>query len=176
MSIAYLLSGSNQGDRSGNLRKAVAYLRNLAGEITKCSAVFESPAWGFEHPSPFLNQALELKTELPPANMLRLILGIEKECGRMRSETGGYEARTLDIDILLFNDQVVETPELSIPHPRLHLRRFALLPLSEIAGEIHHPHLGKTISELLADCPDTSNVKRFEDCCCECCHGKEDLS
>lgn len=171
MSIAYLLSGSNQGDRSGNLQKAVSYLRSLAGVVSTCSPVFESPAWGFEHPTPFLNQALELHTELPPLDLLKVILGIEKKCGRIRTGSGGYEARTLDIDILLYDQVVLDIAELTIPHPRLHLRRFALLPLSSIAGDLVHPQMDKSISELLSECPDKSPVERFDTCCCNC--GKE---
>jgi 2-amino-4-hydroxy-6-hydroxymethyldihydropteridine diphosphokinase len=168
MSIAYLLSGSNEGDRSGNLQKARSHLRNLAGEIRKCSPVFESPAWGFEHPTHFLNQALELHTALSAEDLLKTILRIEEECGRVRSETGGYEARTLDIDILFFDCMVIASPELTIPHPRLHLRRFALLPLSRIAGELMHPTLDKSITELLMACPDATHVSQIEDCCCAC--------
>lgn len=168
MSIAYLLSGSNQGNRSKNLQKAVSYLDDLAGEVSKCSPVFESPAWGFDHPTPFLNQALELKTSLSPDELLKSILQIEEKCGRLRAEGGGYEARTLDIDILFFDDLVIDTAELTIPHPRLHLRRFALLPLSLIAGELIHPTLDKPISELLMACPDTAHVSQIEDSCCAC--------
>jgi 2-amino-4-hydroxy-6-hydroxymethyldihydropteridine diphosphokinase len=173
MSIAYLLSGSNQGERSEYLQKAVLHLSDLAGEVTKCSPLFESPAWGFEHPSPFLNQAVELKTMLSPEELLEAILGIEAACGRVRNGAGGYEARTLDIDILFYDNVIINTPKLSIPHPRLHLRRFALLPLSFIAGEADHPGLGKSVTELLTECTDTSRVEIFEYSCCNCSKEKE---
>jgi len=168
MSIAYLLSGSNQGDRSKNLQKAVSYLGDLAGEVSKCSPVFESPAWGFDHPTPFLNQAMELQTSLSPHDLLKIILQIEEKCGRIRTQDSGYEARTLDVDILFFDDLVIDTADLTIPHPRLHLRRFALLPLSLIAGELIHPTLFKPITKLLMACPDTAHVSQIEDCCCNC--------
>jgi len=160
MSIAYLLSGSNLGDRAANLQSAMALIMEHAGKITGYSAVFESPAWGFEHPAPFLNQAIEIETSLSAELLLSTLLGIERKCGRKRSG-GGYEARTLDIDILFYDDIIIETADLSIPHPRLQLRRFALLPMSVIAPGLQHPLLGKSIRELLDECPDDSIVTEF---------------
>lgn len=168
MSIAYLLTGSNQGDRQGYLQQAVSYLNKLAGKVTKCSPVYESPAWGFEHPSPFLNQALELQTDLSPIELLHEILTIENKCGRLRQDLDRYEARTLDIDILFFDNLVLDSKELVVPHPRLHLRRFGLLPLSIIAGDLVHPVHGKTIIALLSTCNDKSEVSEFAACICGC--------
>jgi len=174
MSTAYLLTGSNEGDRTGNLQKAVLNLRDLAGNISRCSPVFESPAWGFDHPTPFLNQALELKTTMSPHGLLKIILQIEEKCGRVRSGTGGYEARTLDIDILFYDDLVIDTPELTLPHPRLHLRRFALKPLSLIAGKHLHAKIGRTVAELLSECPDTGPVDLFGEYSNSCNREKEE--
>jgi len=158
MSIAYLLSGSNQGDRIKNLQSAITYINKLAGEIIKCSSIFESPAWGFDHPSPFLNQAIKLKTVLEPEALLQTLLSIEASCGRLRNDSDKYEARTLDIDILFYDDMVIDSEGLKIPHPRGHLRRFALLPLSEIAAGLIHPLMKKNIQELLDVCQDESIV------------------
>lgn len=159
MSIAYLLSGSNLGNRAGNLQRAVSFIQRGAGNIS-CSPVYESPSWGFEHPIPFLNQVIELQTSLSPSSLLHMLLKIERECGRTRSGNG-YEARTLDIDILFYDDIIIDSAELSIPHPRLHLRRFALMPLSVIAPDLKHPVTGKSIRELLNECPDDSIVTEF---------------
>jgi len=174
MSIAYLLSGSNQGDRPGNLQKAISKIRELAGEITNCSPVFESPSWGFDHPSPFLNQAIEIDTGLSPMELLECVLDIENKCGRQRNRIDEYEARTLDIDILFYEDLILDTPQLTIPHPRLQMRRFALLPLSTIAGHLQHPRLNTSIDSLLQHCPDDSIVVQYEKCNCGCCKEKED--
>ena len=163
MSIAYLLSGSNQGDRTRNLQDAISYINNLAGKIVECSLLFESPAWGFEHPSAFLNQAIKLMTSLEAEELLQTLLFIESKCGRVRKDTGQYEARTLDIDILFYDDSIIETEGLVIPHPRVHLRRFALTPLSEIAPQLVHPLLGKSIQELLEECQDESLLRKLAD-------------
>lgn len=171
MSIAYLLSGSNQGDRVGNLEAAITSIGKLAGEIIQCSPVFESPAWGFDHPSPFLNQAIKLKTSLEPEELLKTLLSIEDDCGRTRNNMDEYEARTLDIDILLYENAIIKSPQLIVPHPRMHLRRFTLLPLSSIAANIVHPVIHKSIQELLKECPDDSIVRESKDC--TCCSKKE---
>jgi 2-amino-4-hydroxy-6-hydroxymethyldihydropteridine diphosphokinase len=167
MSIAYLLSGSNQGDRSRNLINAISYINKLAGELIECSPLFESPAWGFDHPTPFLNQALKLKTSLDPEALLQTLLLIEIKCGRVRNNNGQYAARTLDIDILFYDDSIIETEGLEIPHPRVHLRRFALIPLSAIAPQLIHPGLGKSVQDLLLECPDKSIVRKFTDNNCQ---------
>ena len=161
MSIAYLLSGSNLGDRAANLQSAMSLIREHAGNITVCSPVYESPSWGFEHPVPFLNQAIEIETSLSAESLLSTLHQIERKCGRKRSGDG-YAARTLDIDILFYDDIIIDTADLSIPHPRLQLRRFALLPMSVIAPGLQHPVLGKSISELLHECPDDSIVTEFK--------------
>jgi len=161
MSIAYLLSGSNQGDRAAILQSANDYISEIAGDILHCSPMFESPPWGFDHPTSFINQAIKLQTPLEPQALLELLLEIENKCGRVRNAGPGYQARTLDIDILFYDDRIIKTAELDIPHPSLHIRRFTLLPLSRIAPDLKHPVLGKSITELLNECKDNGMVNEY---------------
>ncbi len=162
MGIAYLLTGSNLGNRQQHLSDALSSIGSLAGEVTAVSAVYESPAWGFEHPVPFLNQAIRVATELSPGEMMSTIAGIEEHMGRKRSGNG-YEARNIDIDILLFDDLVLEERMLSIPHPRMHLRRFALVPLLDIDESLVHPGFRRSIRSLLHDCTDRSEPVRIKE-------------
>lgn len=164
MGIAYLLSGSNQGDRAGYLQSAATYLRKDAGELLECSHIYESASWGFDHPSPFLNQAIKLKTFLKPEELLDVLHRIEALCGRKRTGDDEIEARTLDIDILFYDDLVLETSVLTLPHPRIHLRRFALKPLMEVAPDHIHPLLKKSVSQLLEECSDDGVVMKFREC------------
>ena len=159
MNRTYLLIGGNVGNRLENLKKAAELIGSKAGEVSKRSALYETEAWGKEDQPAFLNQVLRVQTELEPHALLETILAIEKEMGRMREEK--YGPRTIDIDILLYDDQVVESDKLSIPHPQLHLRRFALAPLAEIAASVIHPKLKKSIDELLLECADKLAVKKL---------------
>jgi 2-amino-4-hydroxy-6-hydroxymethyldihydropteridine diphosphokinase len=159
MNKTYLLTGGNEGDRSEALENAILQLESYAGKITARSAVYETAAWGRTDQPPFLNQALELNTTLEPLALLGVLLKIEEKMGRVRKEK--YGPRIIDIDILLFNQQVLDLPSLKIPHPELPNRRFALLPLAEIAGEMAHPVLKKTIRELLKECQDSLEVRLF---------------
>ncbi len=169
MSIAYLLTGSNLGDRAGNLQAAISFIQQRAGKLVQCSPVYESSSWGFEHPTPFLNQALKLETEHKPDALLKILLEIETLQGRLRNSlSNDYEARTIDIDILFYNEEIIGTADLSIPHPKLHLRRFVLKPLTAIAPLFVHPILGRDIEALLKACPDDSLVKEYSDCCSFC--------
>jgi 2-amino-4-hydroxy-6-hydroxymethyldihydropteridine diphosphokinase len=179
MEIVYLLLGSNRGDRYEYLSRAAARIGQLAGNVLKASSVFETSCWGFKDETPFLNQVLGIETTLEPMLLLDILLGIESELGRIRIVTGAgcgcgnfsdtgadgeasYLPRTIDIDILFYGSRLVFDDILMIPHPRLHLRRFTLVPLAEIAPGFLHPVLKKSISDLLRECPDKGLVSRIE--------------
>lgn len=159
MHIAYLLTGTNLGDRSAHLQKALEDVEELCGRVVRVSAVFETAAWGKEDQPSFLNQAICIRTSLGPRALLEEILAIEKSMGRVRGEK--YGARVIDIDILFFDDVVMHEPGLTIPHPYLHERRFALECMNDIASEFVHPGFGKTIGELLLICEDRLPVARL---------------
>ncbi|MBI5373004.1 MAG: 2-amino-4-hydroxy-6-hydroxymethyldihydropteridine diphosphokinase [Sphingobacteriales bacterium] len=158
MNTAYLLTGSNMGDRAGFLSGALQLIREQCGPVPSVSSIYETAAWGKTDQPAFLNQALQLHTALNARQLIRRLLKIEKQLGRVRKEK--YGPRLIDIDILLFNDEVHHYELLKLPHPELPNRRFALLPLSEIAAELLHPVSGKTIRQLLAACPDPLEVKK----------------
>lgn len=157
---AYLLIGGNKGNREQWLLKAIKKLQERCGIIKKTSSVYETAAWGKEDQEPFLNQALWLQTPLSAQNLLTNILTIEKELGRTRNLK--YGPRTIDIDILLYNEEMIKLENLTIPHPQMQNRKFALLPLREIAGEKMHPILKKSIAELLKECKDSLDVKKIK--------------
>jgi 2-amino-4-hydroxy-6-hydroxymethyldihydropteridine diphosphokinase len=161
MNKAYLLTGGNMGNRKAMLLQAIQLLNEYCGKVTAESSLYETAAWGKTDQSAFLNQALELTTELNARQLIRKILKVEKLMGRERKEK--YGRRIIDIDILLFNDEVSDIHFLKLPHPEMQSRRFALTPLAEIAPGIIHPVLKKTINDLLKDCPDTLEVKKITD-------------
>jgi len=159
MNKAYLLTGGNIGERESFLAKARQLLQDQCGEITQVSSLYETAAWGNTEQAAFLNQALELQTRLNARQLIRRILKIEKNIGRVREEK--YGPRIIDIDILLFNDEIADLAFLKIPHPEMQNRRFVLMPMNEIAAEIIHPVLKKTIAQLLTECPDPLEVKKY---------------
>lgn len=159
MNQAYLLTGGNMGDRRENLSKAFDYINEECGLVINASSIYETAAWGKNDQPSFLNQVVKIETALTPLQLLKTILAIEKKIGRVRLEK--YGPRIIDIDILLFNDEVHQLPALKIPHPQLPNRRFVLVPLAEIAPFFMHPVLKKTIAELLAICPDKLEVSAF---------------
>jgi 2-amino-4-hydroxy-6-hydroxymethyldihydropteridine diphosphokinase len=150
--VAYLLLGSNIGDRAAHLQQAQQTLAATAGTIVAASAFYETAAWGLEDQAAFLNQALAIRTALDAPTLLATCLATEQQAGRERQQR--WAARTLDVDILLYGDAIIQTPTLTVPHPRLPARRFALTPLAEIAPQLVHPQLYQSITELLAACPD----------------------
>lgn len=159
MNIAYLLTGGNMGKSEETLAQARALLQVQCGTIIAASSLYETAAWGNTDQPAFLNQALALQTELNARQLIRRILKIEKSMGRVRKEK--YGPRIIDIDILLFNQEKHNYHFLKLPHPEMQNRRFALLPLSEIAASVVHPVFNKTIATLLEECKDSLPVRRY---------------
>ena len=160
MESCYVLFGSNMGDKENIFAEACLLINNRCGAITAVSSSYESEPWGFEASEWFLNRLIVVDTDLNPEAMLRELLAIEAELGRVRHpEKEGYTSRTADLDILYFCQRVIVTPTLTVPHPRLHLRRFALMPLCEVAPELMHPVFQVTQRELLHRCTDQSIVR-----------------
>ncbi len=159
MNIAYLLIGGNLGNRSANLQKAIHAIEQSCGEIVQSSAIYETTAWGLTNQPPFYNQALILNTKMAPDQLMQQLLTIETEMGRIRAVKMG--PRIIDLDILLIDQLVLQSELLNIPHPALAIRRFALLPLAEIAPHLRHPLLQKTIETLLEECPDELDVQKL---------------
>lgn len=159
MNTSFLLIGGNLGKREQNLTEARDLIGQNCGEILQSSSLYETAAWGKTDQPSFLNQALELRTELKAIPLLHELLKIEKKIGRVRKER--YGPRLIDIDILLFNDEMRSEGELTLPHPEMQNRRFALAPLNEIAASVTHPVFHKTIAQLLKECADPLPVKKI---------------
>jgi 2-amino-4-hydroxy-6-hydroxymethyldihydropteridine diphosphokinase len=159
MNQAYLLTGSNLGNSRETLATAQALLTEHCGTIAAASSIYETAAWGKTDQPAFLNQALKIETRLNARQLIRRILKLEKMMGRIREEK--YGPRIIDIDILLFNDEIHQYHFLQLPHPEMQNRRFALLPLAEIAPGTIHPVFKKTIAQLLDDCADELPVKKI---------------
>jgi len=159
MRTAHLLIGGNLGNRKENLSKAVSLINEQCGSLTGSSSIYETEAWGNTDQPSFLNQALEISTSLNARQLMRKVLKIEEEMGRVRKEKLG--PRIIDIDILLFENEIHDLRFLKIPHPEMQNRRFVLVPLAEINSTLQHPVLKKTIAELLEECPDLLDVKKY---------------
>lgn len=157
-----ILLGSNQGNRKELIMKAIQLLEIKLGKCQKASSIYESETWGFEADTAFLNQVLMFDSPLKPEEILQIGLDAEKELGRTRNE-GGYASRTMDIDLLFYDNQIIEEENLQIPHPRLHLRRFTLEPLVEIMPSFIHPRLKKDMRELLEVCTDNVIPNKLEE-------------
>jgi 2-amino-4-hydroxy-6-hydroxymethyldihydropteridine diphosphokinase len=160
MKNIFLGIGSDLGCRENNLNDAFTNIAEFIGPIVASSSVYETESWGFQSANQFLNIVVNVETDLVPSGLIGSILLIESRLGRIRSEKQ-YSSRVIDIDILLYNDLIFESESLRIPHPRLHERRFVLLPLCEIAPLFVHPEIKKSVSYLLKVCKDKSMVKYY---------------
>ena len=154
----FLLLGTNMGDRRKNLSDGLWAIEARAGSIRKRSSIYETAPWGKTDQAAFYNQAVQISTFLSPRDLLEQLLQIESTMGRLRNERWGE--RIIDIDILLYGSEVIESEFITIPHPQLPSRKFALAPLAEIADDLIHPKLFQTIHELLKNCEDELEVKR----------------
>ena len=148
----YLHTGTNLGNREANLKRANEWIVQEIGPIEKASSVYRTKAWGITDQPDFLNQALLVSTHLSPFELLEKIQDIERRMGRAREIKWGE--RIIDIDILFYNDEIIDTENLTIPHPYLHYRNFVLLPLMDIAPGLLHPGFGLTVAELYANSED----------------------
>ncbi len=157
MNSAYLLIGGNLDNREENLVTARSLIETELGKIVKISSIYQTAAWGITEQPEFLNQALLIKTKLAAGKMMQVILSIENKMGRIRSQKNA--SRIIDIDILFFNDEIINQPNLTIPHPEIQNRRFVLVPLNEIASRLIHPVFKQSIKNLLSTTNDILKVK-----------------
>lgn len=148
MAVVYLSLGSNLGKREENISKALGEIRENIGEITKTSSAYETEPWGFTSPNKFINIAAEINTALSPRELLAATQKTEEKLGRCRKVTERYEDRTIDIDILLYDNIVTEEKDLVIPHPKMQQRTFVMEPLAEIAPQLRHPVSGRSVKEI----------------------------
>lgn len=152
--------GSNQGNRLENIEQAIALIHQEVATVVLVSSMYESDSWGFESDI-FYNCAIAIHTNLSPLKLLKKILKLEQKLGRIRTESPSYQPRVIDIDIIAYGDEVVETEFLQVPHPHLHNRLFVLLPLVEIVPHWTHPKTKKTITELISNCTDSGACKKI---------------
>ena len=159
MNIVFLQLGSNLGDRELLLREALVLINKKVGLVIDISKIYESTAWGVEKQTDYLNQIIKVETKLLASEVLSVILIIEQKLGRVRVKKWGE--RLIDIDILFYNNEIINTPSLCVPHKYMHKRMFVLVPLNEIAAEKIHPIYNKTIEFLMKECRDTELVKEY---------------
>ncbi len=161
MNTVYLILGCNIGDKFKNLERVVEVISEKAGIIIKKSNIYETAAWGNVNQPDFLNQALCIETPFSATDLLKILLSIEQSLGRTRNEQKWME-RTMDIDILFYNNAIIDSIDLKVPHPYLHLRKFVLVPMAEIAANFVHPVLKKNITTLLEDSSDDLRITKFQ--------------
>ncbi len=158
MNVAFLCLGGNMGDRLANLNEAKQQIMDLGCDIVSESSVYQTKAWGTEAAPDYYNQIIKISTELKADELMGKLQSVEKNMGRVRTDNRNA-SRTMDMDILFYNSDIINSDALEVPHPRLHLRNFVLIPLNEIAATFIHPIFKKSISDLLNDCVDSSEVK-----------------
>ncbi len=158
--VVYLGIGTNLGDREKNISDSLGMISRLIGEIISVSSVYLSEPWGFESENDFLNMVAAVKTSLKPYKLLKTVHIIEERLGRIRGSVQ-FNSRTIDIDILLYGDKVINGKVLRIPHPLMTERKFVLVPICEIAPDLRHPVLHRSFSELLMECRDKGEVVKF---------------
>ncbi|QQR97591.1 MAG: 2-amino-4-hydroxy-6-hydroxymethyldihydropteridine diphosphokinase [Sphingobacteriales bacterium] len=159
MHTLFILLGDNKGYRYKHMLLAQYFIQHKIGEIVLSSSIYETAPWQVKHKTKYLNQCLMVKTQLSIFQLLNATQKIEKILGRTNKSQ--LSSRTIDIDVLFYDNTIVETKNLTIPHPRLHLRKFTLIPLNEIASKIVHPKFNETIQKLLENCDDTSVVEKY---------------
>lgn len=166
MNNAYLLLGGNVGETKKLFNSAIEFIEKSCGRVSTQSSLYKTEAWGFKAQNDFLNQVIVIETPLKPSRLMARLLKIEASLGRRRTQEK-WKARKIDIDILFYESPdgtgqyhqlVISEKNLKIPHPYLHLRKFTLAPLYEVAPGINHPEINKNIAQLLAECPDQSKV------------------
>lgn len=159
--ITYLSLGTNQGEKLENLQNAIDLIAEEIGSVLKIASVYETPSWGFDSDN-FYNTCIKVSTYLPPEELITRLLIIEKELGRVRKDSTAYADRLIDLDVLLFDDEIIFSPDLIVPHPRMLARKFTLVPLAEIAATTMHPIEKKHINACLAACNDTSEITKID--------------
>ncbi len=162
MSSVYLLLGGNLGDVQRSFELAISLISKRCGVLKNLSSIYKSAPWGYESDNFYLNQALKITTKLSPIDLLDATQALEIELGRLHKTSTDYSDRPIDIDILDFDGAILESERLVLPHPRLHLRKFAIHPLMEIEPQYYHPKFKKSISQLLEECSDDSVIEKMD--------------
>ena len=157
----FLMLGSNLGERMGNIKLAEKMINDQIGEVRKCSDIYETEPWGCIDQPLFLNKLLLVETYFDAQKVLELALCIEKALGRNRLLSNKWKERSIDIDIIYFDEQIIQTPQLVVPHPRLHQRNFVLIPLADMVPEFVHPVLKKNTLKMISECKDLQKVNKY---------------
>ncbi len=160
MSRVYLLLGGNLGDVEDTFEKAIEEVNTRCGKVVDCSSIYETEPWGFFTDSKFLNQIIVAETEKDAAEILKIVLQIEKDLGRVRYSRQ-YTSRVIDIDILFYDQMIIDDANLIVPHPKFQERNFAIIPMMEIDPDFNHPELNKTILEIKQECNDELQVSSY---------------